>query len=162
MPHSEFDALTADRETFLSEWSAARAELDAAFAGLSDDDLDVPGMTGEWSGRETLVHIARWDEVTTMMVVRSHYGVLPGIDEYEDYEDWNLRWASLDADIPLEAARARYAAAHEEITRTMRHLPDESWNAYVRGWVREASLNHYRHHAETTTRWRESREAGRS
>lgn len=157
MNQSDFDARTAGREEFFSEWRNSRAELDAALAGLSDDDLEVPGMTGNWNGRLTLVHIARWDEVTTQMIVRRWKGVLPGINEYDDYEALNLEWAELDADIPLKSAWQRYHSAHEAILRTVAHMPDDAWDGYVRGWVREASLNHYRHHAETTNAWREGR-----
>lgn len=150
-----FDALTATREEFLAEWKRSRAELDAALAGLSDAELELPGMTGVWSGRETLVHIARWDEVAAEMIVRERLGILPGVNEYDYYEWWNLRWAEIDASIPLEVAKARYEVAHEAIVRTLSGLPDEAWTDSVRGWVRECSLNHYRHHAETTRRWRE-------
>lgn len=156
MNPSEFDALTANRDLFFREWRTARAELDAALAGLTDADMEVPGMTGGWNGRLTLVHIARWDEVTTEMIVRRWRGVLPGVNEYNDYEGLNLVWAELDADITLAAAWQRYHSAHEAILRTMAHIPDENWDNYIRGWVREASLNHYRHHAETTRRWRET------
>lgn len=155
-----FDALTSDRESLLEEWERSRAELDAAFAGLTPDDLEVQGMTGTWNGRQTLVHIARWDETTTAMILRHHVGLLPGENEFDDYEAWNLVWAAIDADIPLEAAWQRYHSAHEAIIRTMKNLPDESWDAYARGWLREASLNHYRHHAETTNRWRVARGKG--
>ena len=157
MSQSEFDALTAGRDEFFEAWQASRAALDAAFAGLSASDLEEPGMTGEWNGRITLVHIARWDEVTTEMIVRRWRGVLPGVNEYDDYEAENLVWAELDADITLEAAWQRYHSAHEAIVRTMAHLPDETWDGCVRGWVQVASLEHYRHHAETTSRWRQER-----
>ena len=160
MNDARFDALTANRDMFLADWARSRAELDAAFAGLTPADLEIGGMTGSWNGRLTLVHIARWDETTTAMVLRNALGVLPGVNEYDGYEQWNLVWADFDADITLEAAWQRYHSAHEAIVRTMRHLPDEAWNDYVRGWVREASLNHYRHHAETTSRWRAVREQG--
>lgn len=156
MCKSDFNALTADRDTFLAEWRRSRAELDAAFAGVSEEDLEAPGMTGEWNGRVTLVHIARWDEVTTEMIVRRWQGVLTGVNEYADYEGLNLIWAEIDADITLEAAWQRYHSAHEAIVRTLMHIPDSAWDEYIRGWVREASLNHYRHHAETTNRWREA------
>src|SRR5699024_5193551 len=142
---SEFDALTADRQKFLAEWRKSRAELDAVLAGLSAEDLEQAGMTGAWNGRVTLVHIARWDEVTTEMIVRRRLGVLPGVNEYDDYEWWNVQWAELDADITMEAAWQRYHSAHEAIVRTLSLMPDDEWDAYVRGWVREASLNHYRH-----------------
>lgn len=152
-----FDALTASRNEFLVEWKRSRAELDSVLDGLSDADLEEPGMTGDWSGRETLVHVARWDEVATEMIVREWLGILPGVNEYDDYEWWNLRWAEIDATIPLAVARARYDAAHEGIVRTLTGFPDDAWTGYARGWVRECSLNHYRHHAETIRRWRACR-----
>lgn len=157
MDGTEFDALTANREEFLTEWRKSRAELDAALEGLSASDLEIAGMTGDWNGRLTLVHIARWDEVTTEMILRRWKGVLPGINEYDDYEGLNLVWAEIDADITLEAAWQRYHSSREAIVRTLSFMPDDAWDDYVRGWVREASLNHYRHHAETTNRWREER-----
>ncbi|HLU36399.1 MAG TPA: hypothetical protein VKZ61_11540 [Thermomicrobiales bacterium] len=152
-----FDPMTAAPDDVISELLAARAELDEVFAGLTDGDLEEPGMTGVWNGRLTLVHIARWDEVTTEMITRDRLGILPGVNEYDDYEWWNLRWAEIDADIPLWAANARYETAHEAIVRTLRGFTPDEWTPLVRGWVREASLNHYRHHADTTRRWRATR-----
>lgn len=152
-----FDAMTDTPNTVISEILASRRELDAVLDGLSDEDYEKPGMTGVWNGRLTLVHIARWDEVTTEMIVRNRLDILPGVNEYDDYEWWNLRWAEMDAKIPLWASRARYETAHEAIVRTLRSLTPGQWTPLVRGWVREASLNHYRHHAETTQRWREGR-----
>ena len=160
MCQKNFDIMTADKSDVLQEWLSSRAELEESLKGLTPDELEEPGMTGVWNGRLTLVHIARWDETTTAMIMRHHLGLLPNVNEYDDYEAWNLVWAEFDADIPLEAAWQRYHSAHEAIVRTLRHLPDEAWDDYVRGWIREASINHYRHHAETTRRWRAAREAG--
>lgn len=157
MSRSPFNALTATRAEFLAEWQRSRNELEQSLAGLTAEELEQPGMTGDWNGRLTLVHIARWDEVTTEMILRRWQGVLPGVNEYDDYEAINLVWAQIDADITLEAAWQRFHSAHEAVVRSLKHIPDDSWDDYIRGWVREASLNHYRHHAETTTRWRENR-----
>lgn len=153
-----FDPMIAGPDVFLAELLAARRELDTALAGLTVDELEQPGMTGVWSGRMTLVHIARWDEATTQIIVRDRYGILPGVNEYDDYEAWNDRWAEIDADIPLDTARARYETAHEAIVRTLHGFQTDEWTPLVRGWVRVASLEHYLHHAETTRRWRTSRQ----
>jgi hypothetical protein len=152
-----FDAMTANPDEFIKELLASRKKLEAEFAGLSDQDLEEPGMTGIWNGRMTLVHIARWDEAATQVITRERLGILPGTNEYDDYEWWNDRWMEIDADIPMWAAKARYEAAHEAIVRTLTHLSVEQWTPVVRGWAREASLNHYRHHAETTRGWRRAR-----
>jgi hypothetical protein len=152
-----FDAMTAAPEAFVDEIVASRRELEAEFTGLTDEDMEETGMTGVWNGRMTLIHIARWDETATQAIIRDRLGVLPGVDEYEDYEWWNDRWMELDEDSPLAFARARYETAHEAIVRTLQHLEPEEWTENVRGWAREASVNHYRHHAETTRRWRAGR-----
>jgi hypothetical protein len=149
-----FDAMTAEPDVFLDEILASRRELETVFAGLDDADLEEPGMTGVWSGRMTLTHIARWDETAALIILRDRHGILPGVNEFDDFEAWNDYWAAVDADIPLHAARARYETAHEAIVRTLRCLKVEEWTPLVRGWVNAASLEHYRHHAETTRRWR--------
>jgi hypothetical protein len=153
-----FDAMTATPDEFLAELLKARGELEAEFAGLTIDDLEEPGMTGVWTGRMTLVHIARWDESATQIIVRDRYSILPGVNEYDDYEAWNDRWAEIDADISLDAARARYETAHEAIVRTLRRFKADEWTPLVRGWANVASLEHYRHHAETTRLWRTGRQ----
>lgn len=151
------DPMTATPDALLQELMASRRELDAVLAGLTDKDFEVSGMTGVWNGRQTLVHIARWDEVTTGMIVRDRFRILSGMNEYHDYEWWNLRWAEIDVDIPLAVARTRYEVAHEAIVRALRGFAPEEWTPLVRGWVREASLNHYRHHADTVRCWRAER-----
>lgn len=152
-----FDAMSAAPASFLDEIRTARAELEAEFAGLTDAEMEEPGMTGEWNGRMTLVHIARWDETAAHMVLRDRHGILPDTNEFDDYEAWNDYWAAVDADISLWDAKARCQTAHEAIVRTLGHLSPEEWTDVVRGWVREATVNHYRHHAETTRRWRRAR-----
>jgi hypothetical protein len=155
-----FDPMRAVPAAYIQEILTARAELEAEFAGLTDAELEEPGMTGEWNGRMTLVHIARWDETVAHVIMRDRHGLLPGVNEFEDYEAWNRYWAEVDIDISLWDAKARYQTAHEAVVRTLRHLAPEEWNDHVRGWVREATLNHYRHHAETTRRWRANRPEG--
>jgi hypothetical protein len=152
-----FDVLTAHPDEFIEQIVRARRELDATFAGLTDDDLEEPGMTGVWSGRMTLVHIARWDETVGLIVLREQNGILPGVNEFDDYEAWNDYWASVDEGIPLAAARSRYETAHEAVVRTLQCLRPEEWTEYIRGWANAASLEHYLHHAETTRRWRAAR-----
>lgn len=152
-----FDALTADPDTFIEEIMTARRELEDVLAGVTDNDLEEPGMTGHWSGRMTLVHIARWDETVALIVLRERNGILPGVDEFEDYEAWNDYWATVDEGIPLALAKARYETAHEAIVRTLRCLQPDEWTEYIRGWVNAASVDHYRHHAETTRRWKAAR-----
>lgn len=152
-----FDHLTASPHAFIAELHAARAELDAEWDAIDDTTMDQPGMTGEWSGRETLAHIARWDETTTLMTLRDRHGVLPGVNEYDDYEQWNLWWADVDRTISLDNARQRYASAREALIRTLTALDEDDWTPLVRGWVNEACLRHDMHHRDTLRRWKAAR-----
>lgn len=155
-----FDPITAPPAAFLQEWRRARQALDALLAPLTPAELEEPGMTGDWSGRLTLVHIARWDEVATEMILRRRLGVLPGVDEYADYEWWNLQWAAVDATIPLETAWQRYYASHEAVVRTALSIPPEGWDAVIRGWLQVVSLEHYQHHTATIRAWMARRGGG--
>lgn len=50
----------ADR--VLDQLDAAWRAFHESYAGLSDDDLLKPGVTGEWSIRELIAHVTWWDQ----------------------------------------------------------------------------------------------------
>lgn len=148
-----FDHLTATPAEFIAEIHASRAEWEALIAPMSESDLELAGMTGHWNGRQTIIHLARWTETTTAMILRYRHGLLPGVDEYEDYDQWNDWWMEIDGDMPLSIARDRERLAFDGLIRTLLSFPDDAWDAYVRGWVHVAANEHYQKHVETTRAW---------
>ena len=52
----------AELEALLSALDAARDDFHDALAGVDAELVTVPGVVGEWSVRDLVVHVAAWDE----------------------------------------------------------------------------------------------------
>jgi hypothetical protein len=48
-------------QRMLAKVDAAWADFHAAYAGLSDEELMIPGVCGEWSIRDLIAHVTWWD-----------------------------------------------------------------------------------------------------
>ncbi len=149
-----------DPEQMLMQVHAGRRDLERALDGISDEELMLPGMTGTWSGKDTIVHIARWDEFVANVVrhVRSDrsdgtlyaggYKVV-----IETYLEQNDIWAEEDRDVPLEHARERFAGSHAQVLTALDELPASEWDDEVVAWV-NALIEHYPEHTPNILEWR--------
>ncbi len=123
-----------------------RAELEASLRDITNEEMLRPGMTGRWSGKDTLAHIARWDDATAdLLLGYLRDGVNRG-SEYDDYEAWNALWEVEDRDITLAEARSRFAGAHATLTGTLERIPADRWDDVVVHWVRLTGIQHYGDH----------------
>ncbi|HET6650057.1 MAG TPA: DinB family protein [Candidatus Limnocylindria bacterium] len=52
----------AELEALLSALDAARDDFHDALAGVDAELVTAPGVVGEWSVRDLVVHVAAWDE----------------------------------------------------------------------------------------------------
>lgn len=132
----------------------SRAELESSLRDITDEEMVRPGMTGRWSGKDTLAHVARWDDtIADVLLGYLRIGVSRGSD-YEDYEAWNARWEVEDRDITLAEARSRFAGAHATLLGTLERIPVDRWDDEVVRWVRIAGIEHYQDHLEPILAWR--------
>ncbi len=132
----------------------SRVELEASLRDITNEEMLRPGMTGRWSGKDTLAHIARWDDATAdLLLGYLRDGVNRGSD-YDDYEAWNARWEVEDRDITLAEARSRFAGAHATLTGTLERIPADRWDDVVLHWVRLTGIQHYGDHLAPILAWR--------
>jgi hypothetical protein len=145
------DVLNQVQEAWQGFWSAA--------SGLNDSELSQPGVSGDWSGKEVLLHVSRWME-TGAAEIQHHLAGRPAGDDYSDYLAWNARWAAEDQAIPADAARRRCNTAHAALLGILTSLSPKQWDATVREWVENTTSGHFQEHAEQFTAWRAANPAG--
>src|SRR4051812_32815028 len=55
----------ASRQMLAGQVNDGRERLLESFAGLSDEDMLLPGVADDWSVRDLLAHIAAWERAST-------------------------------------------------------------------------------------------------
>lgn len=141
-------------DALLRKVRESRAALESSLRDVSDEEMQRPGMTGRWSGKDTLAHIARWDDVTAdLLLGYLRDGVSRGSD-YDDYESWNARWEVEDRDLTLGEARGWFAGAHATLIGTLERIPADRWDDVVVHWVWLTGIQHYGDHLEPILAWR--------
>ncbi|MFQ5855140.1 MAG: DinB family protein [Anaerolineae bacterium] len=141
-------------DEFFERIETTYAQLLGSLEGLTDEQLITPGMTGTWSGKDVMSHIARWEETTTAAIEHHLRGErLPG--DYRNYEAWNARWAEEDRDVPLNEVKRRFEESHQRLMDVLDSLSPEQWNRYVQAWLNGATWHHYEGHAGWIQEWRD-------
>ena len=110
-------------ERILRDWIA----LEQTFAGLSEEQMNVPG-TGGWSIKDHLAHLAAWEQ----FMLQHH---LQGRPEHEVVQVDEATWKTLDEDgenaILHQRSQARSLVevlaerrrSHEQVVATLEHTP---------------------------------------
>ena len=141
------------------EWTAFERSLDS----LTDAALLEPGVVGDWSLRDLMVHITSWEEEALKAIpiiledrrlprYRQVYG---GIDAF------NAKEQEAKADLSLEQVRADMEACHQRLVSHLTELPDESLKSGGRlaRRLKQDTYDHYREHTLHVVEWRQQRDS---
>jgi DinB family protein len=149
---------TASRQELIAQYREGPAVVEAAVAGLRDDDLDRAPADGGWSAREVIHHLAD-SEMTSAVRLRTLVAEHePTIQEYDEMEfSRRLHYGSRPVGLSLAALRvARETTAsildlltEEEWGRAGNHT--ESGRYSVEMWL-EIYASHAHDHAEQIER----------
>jgi uncharacterized damage-inducible protein DinB len=153
------------KQDVLNELSSAREALMAAIEGLTPEQMRMPGVTGIWSVKDVLAHIAAWESELVTALNQAQNRRVPPIIDIEDIDEWNEEVYHLSARRPLEAVLSDLAGVHKMLLKMVgdyneRALTDNRRYPWMEGeplWylVEENAYLHEREHAEEILAWRE-------
>jgi hypothetical protein len=138
---------TREPQEILTHVTAARVALTSAIYGLSEDALTTQGAVGEWSVKDVMAHIGRWEEIC-FDELQKH---LRGEQSKEDYGDalaYNDRWEAELQSLTLQETFGLFETSHYRLFGLLCSLKPEQWNGYVRAWVRGSTWHHFEEHSE--------------
>jgi uncharacterized protein (TIGR03083 family) len=148
----------------LDNLDAAWTAFQDSYAGLSDDELLRPGVTGEWSVRDTIAHVTWWEEEALKHLPLILEGGRPPrySATYGGIDAFNALMTEQKRDLSLAEVRAQFAETHRRLVAYLRSLPPErvAGEARFRRRLRLDTYGHYPLHIEEIRRWREQRSAG--
>ncbi|MFY9588319.1 MAG: DinB family protein [Actinomycetota bacterium] len=133
------------KQELLDAEEASWRELHARLDKLSDDDWVKPGVNGDWSAKDVMVHVAAWHAVTTdrFEVLRT-MGTLP---EYPPIDEFNRDQYEKNKDLSVHDVRVMSSAARHRFREELAQLPADLGENLVR--ICEGNAHgHYDEHIE--------------
>jgi uncharacterized protein (TIGR03083 family) len=160
-----------DRQELLADLASARAELLSAIEGLSEQEMVRPGVVGEWSVKDTLAHIAAWDEefraVIHAFVTQEDPVFGYTISGKRGFAKWNARQVEKRRDLSVAQILAELEEARQELVELVQGLTEEQLNRQaVPPWRSPKTVRrnlqildeHDREHAGQIIAWRKQLE----
>ena len=136
-----------DTDGLLQAESRAWAELRKRFLSLTDAQMTTPGVTGDWSPRELLIHIACWHRwmADKLNSYASGFGkVEPFTDEAVNAmnAEFVTRFEGWPVSAVLELSRDAHTRGVVSIRGSSFRGFDETWERVIR----ENTTDHYDEH----------------
>ena len=147
---------TREPQEILAHVIAARVALTSSIYGLSQDELATKGAVGDWSVKDVMAHVGRWEEVC-FVELQKHLRGERSTEDYRDALPYNDRWEAELQALPLQQAIELFETAHYRVFGLLSSLKPEQWDGYVRAWVRGSIWHHFEEHCEQIRAWRAGR-----
>ncbi|MCU0484489.1 MAG: ClbS/DfsB family four-helix bundle protein [Anaerolineales bacterium] len=151
------DQLENERERFLD-----------AIEGLSDEDLQRPGVVGDWSVKDIMSHISRWEAELIKLLWQARQGQKPTSMHFTqvDVDATNLEWFKESHLRPLRMVLDDFQAVRNQtILRTEafseKDLADPKRFKWAKDrpladWIASDSFEHEAEHREHILAWRKA------
>ncbi|HEV2128661.1 MAG TPA: DinB family protein [Thermomicrobiales bacterium] len=138
---------------------AAWADFHAAYTGLNDEEMLIPGVTGEWSVRDLIAHVTWWDEeAITHLPIVLEGGTPPRYSvTYGGIDAFNVRKTAEKRGVSLDDVRREAEETHARLIEYLRSVPPErlKGNSRFTHRLRLDTYEHYPIHTADIHAWRE-------
>jgi hypothetical protein len=152
-----------DRQQLLNRLDKAWTALNESYAGLSDGQLVEPGVTGDWSVKEILVHVTTWEEEALKHLPLILQGGRPPRYSvtYGGIDAFNALMMEQKRNLSLAEVRRQLDETHRRLVDYVQSVPEEQFTQETRfrRRLRLDTYSHYPLHAKAIREWRE-RSAG--
>ncbi len=159
-----------DRSTLLLRMQEAHAELEAALASVDRARLGEPGVTGDWSVRDLLTHLAFWERRTLRRLDR------PAAEQPEPLDEEGMHRLNAESvaagrgRTPAEALAA-HRQLYSELLAAVSALGEDELNDTTRfgpsghpvwKYIAGDSYEHYEEHTAEIRAWLDRTTHGRA
>jgi uncharacterized protein (TIGR03083 family) len=161
------------KEELIAAIETAWERLQAALGDLSDEQMTRQPVTGRWTIKDLLAHIAVWESRLVTNLYKVERGVPPEVNITPAQVDrLNEQFYREQKDRPLERVLEDIHAVHLALLNRLESMPDNVLTdprqfKWMKGQplgslVAEDSFEHYREHAEEIEQWKRQQIASRS
>ena len=154
----ESDWQTMNREQLLARLDKAWAALGESYAGLTEAEMNTPGVAGDWSVKDMLAHVATWEEEALKylpLVIAG--GRPPRYASYGGIDAFNARMTETKRGMSLAEVQRHLEETHRQLIAYLLRVPEEQFatETRFRHRLRLDTYSHYPLHTSMIRAWRE-------
>ena len=158
------------KSEILTELKNGRKQFLKALEGLSEQDMQEPSVVGEWSVKDTIVHLTMWEAELVKLLWQASQGIKPTTAHFSDesFDQINAKWYQSNLSRNLERVMedfhgVRRQTIHRVESFTEDELTDPDRYNWLKGLslqekVARSSFKHEAEHEEQIRKWRQERE----
>jgi hypothetical protein len=140
-----------------------------AIEGLSDKALQEPGVVGDWSVKDILIHINLWEAEMIKLLFQVRKGQRPDHADITaaDVDRINAEWQQENRLRPLDQVMADFHDVRKQTLRQLENFSDEELSQPgrfpglgenpLKEWIAGDSYVHETEHADQVLAWRKQR-----
>ena len=155
------------KETIISKLTTSRKEILDLLDMLSPQEMEIPGVVGQWSLKDLLIHLTRWEAELIKLLWQAKGGSQPTTVHFirDNADEINARWFEESRSRPFEMVWKDFLAVREQTLRRTKDFSESDLNDVQRykwldgralwEWIAEDSFKHEAEHAEHIRAWKE-------
>jgi len=147
------------RQQVLERLDSAWKDFEESYAGLSESQLMIPRVTGEWSVRDIIAHVTWWEEeaLKYLPVIRAG-GKSPRYSvTYGGIDAFNAMMTEQRRGLSLAEVLRQHDDVHARLMDYVRAAPEDLFTRETRfrRRLRFDAYGHYPVHAKAIRAWRD-------
>lgn len=143
-----------------------RRQFLEAIAGLDEEALSQPGVTGTWSIRDVIAHLNMWESETVTLLFQARQGQKPTTVHFQPVSDdeQNAKWHEITKERTVPQVLNDFEGVRKQTLRRLGDFRDaELENKGQFPWLKNHSLGelvwdytgaHEKQHAEMIEQWK--------
>lgn len=147
------------RDQLLDRIETAWQAFRSSYAGLPEERLLQPGVTGDWSVKDTIAHVSWWEDEALTHLPHILAGRRPPRYSvtYGGIDAFNALMTERKRDLALADVLAHADETHERLLGFVQTVPDDqiAVETRFRRRLRLDTYGHYPIHTELILAWRE-------
>jgi hypothetical protein len=160
-----------NKESIITELKKSRENILEGIQDLSDQEMETPGVIDDWSVKDVLVHLTRWEAELVKLLWQAKQGIPPTTTHFgqESVDDINTRWHKESQSRPFKSVLNDFLGVRNQTIRrvealTEKTLTDLSNFPWLEGeplwkWIAGDSFEHEAEHEAQIRAWKTNKGA---
>ncbi len=148
-----------DRQQLLKQLEKRWTAFKESYAGLSDSQMTLPGITGNWSVKDIIAHVTWWEEEAIKHLPLIIMGGRPPrySVKYGGIDGFNALMTEQKRGLSLSDVLRQQDETHRQLIAYIKSAPEDQFmrDTRFRRRLRLDTYNHYPKHAKAIWVWRE-------